>query len=68
MLPNHSFTLAEWCAHRKVSRRMFYELKRQGLAPRTHNAGIKVLISSEADREWLAAREAEAKLSTNAAA
>jgi hypothetical protein len=39
---------------------MFYRLKTLGLAPRFHNAGTKVIISDEADREWLADREAEA--------
>ena len=55
-----SYTLDEWCARRRVSRAMFYRLKTLGLAPRFHHAGTKVIISDEADREWLAAREAEA--------
>jgi hypothetical protein len=57
----NSFTIAEWCAHRRVSRGMFYKLEKQGQAPRTHNAGVKRLISAQADAEWLAAREAEAE-------
>jgi len=28
MLP--SFTIREWCAHRKVSRSMFYKLREKG--------------------------------------
>ena len=54
-----SFTIAEWCAHRKVSRSMFYKLESQGRAPRTHNIGVRRLISPEADAEWLRQREAE---------
>jgi hypothetical protein len=54
-----SFTLSEWCKHRRVSRAMFYKLHAQGKAPRTHNNGIRRLISAEADADWLREREAE---------
>ena len=54
-----SLTINEWCALRRVSRSMFYQLDKQGLAPRTHNAGVKRLISPQADANWLAQREAE---------
>jgi hypothetical protein len=60
-----SYTLDEWCARRRISRAMFYKLDQQGLAPKSHYAGARRLISDQADAEWLAAREAE---STNAAA
>jgi predicted DNA-binding transcriptional regulator AlpA len=56
-----SFTLAEWCAARKVSRSTFYILERQKKAPKTHRVGVKRLISPEADAAWLRAREAEAE-------
>ena len=57
---NASFTIDEWCAHRKVSRPMFYKLDAQGKAPKTHNAGRKRLISPTADADWLAETESEA--------
>ena len=53
-----SFTIPEWCRHRKVSRSMFYKIKSQGIAPKTYNVGARQLISAEADAEWLRAREA----------
>jgi hypothetical protein len=56
-----SFTIGEWCEHRRISRAMFYKLAAQGLAPRTHNAGIKRLISGEADAAWVRARESESE-------
>jgi hypothetical protein len=56
----NSFSLAEWCAARRISRSMLYKLRAQGLAPRTHKAGDKLLVSAAADREWLTSREAEA--------
>jgi hypothetical protein len=54
-----SYTIAEWCALRRISRAMFYKLDGRGLAPKTHNVGVKRLISPQADAEWLRAREAE---------
>ena len=54
-----SFTIREWCEFRRISPAMFYKLDTQGLAPRTHYAGAKRLISGEADRDWLRAREAD---------
>jgi hypothetical protein len=59
-MASQSFTVAEWCALRRVSRSMFYKLDAQGLAPRTHNAGVKRLISPQADADWLRRCEAEA--------
>jgi hypothetical protein len=53
-----SFTISEWCAHRKVSRSMFYKLGPR--APKTHNVGTSRRISAEADAEWLRQREEEA--------
>ena len=41
---------------------MFYKLDAEGLAPRTHNVGVKRLISPQADAEWLQQREAAAKI------
>jgi hypothetical protein len=58
---NHqSYTVAEWCALRRISKAMFYKLRKQGKAPRLHNAGVKQLISPEADEDWITEREAEA--------
>lgn len=57
---DQSRTIAEWCAHRRVSRSMFYKLDDQGLAPKTHRVDVKRLISPQADAEWLQQREAAA--------
>jgi hypothetical protein len=54
-----SFTLTEWCEHRRISPGMFYKLAQQGLAPRTYYVGNRRHVSGEADAEWLRAREAE---------
>jgi hypothetical protein len=54
-----SFTIPEWCAHRKVSRSMFYKLEGQGLAPATYSVGTSRRISPDADAAWLRQREKE---------
>jgi hypothetical protein len=54
-----SYSIAEWCELRRVSRSMFYKLASVGKAPRTHNVGTKRLISPDADSAWVQAREAE---------
>jgi hypothetical protein len=56
---DRSFTLKEWCEHRRISIEMFYKLRGQGKAPRVHKAGTKNLISPQADADWLRQREAE---------
>jgi predicted DNA-binding transcriptional regulator AlpA len=56
-----SFTIDNWCATRGLSRSMFYKLKSERKAPKTHYVGNKPLISPEADAEWLREREAEAQ-------
>ena len=55
-----SYTIQEWCDRRRISRAMFYVLDAKGLAPRSHYAGARRLISDEADAEWVQAREEEA--------
>jgi hypothetical protein len=41
---------------------MHYKLKKRGKAVRTHYVGSKVLVSDEADVEWVREREAEAAM------
>jgi hypothetical protein len=59
-MAEQSYTVDEWCRLRKLSKSMFYKMLAQGLAPRTHNAGRKRLISPEADAAWMRQGEAEA--------
>ena len=55
---NHSFTIDEWCAHRRISRGLLYKLWKQGQGPNWHYVAARRLISGEADAAWLAEREA----------
>jgi predicted DNA-binding transcriptional regulator AlpA len=54
-----SYSLREWCTMRGISIAMFYKLQESGSAPTSYKVGAKRFISSEADKEWLQAREAE---------
>lgn len=55
-----AYTLDEWCAACGISRATFYTLEHRSQAPRVHYIGARRYISVDADREWRAAREAEA--------
>jgi len=54
-----SFTINEWCAHRRVSRSAFYSMIERGTAPRIHRVGKAghPRVSAEADAAWLAKQE-----------
>jgi hypothetical protein len=54
-----SFTIREWCDHRRLSMAMFYKLDQQGLAPTTYYVGKKRCVSGEADAAWVRDREAK---------
>jgi len=55
-----SFTISEWCKHRRISVSMFYKLKAQGKAPSTLPIGRHQTITAEADVAWARERQAEA--------
>jgi hypothetical protein len=55
-----SFTIPEWCEHRRVSISMYYKLKAQGKAPATLPVGRHQTITAEADARWARERQAEA--------
>ena len=44
--------ISEFCAAHSISRSSYYNLVREGRAPRTFRVGTKVLISVEAAAEW----------------
>lgn len=53
-----SLSVEDWCRAHGLSRSFFYKLKEQGEAPRTFKVGRCTRISEEANREWVAKREA----------
>ena len=55
-----SFTIPEWCEHRRVSISMYYKLKAQGKAPATLPIGRHQTITAEADAAWARERQNEA--------
>jgi predicted DNA-binding transcriptional regulator AlpA len=55
-----SLTIDQWCEKHNLSRSTFYNLKKIGKAPRFIKVMECIRITEAADREWCAAREAEA--------
>jgi hypothetical protein len=60
-----SFTIAEWCKHRRVSISMYYKLRAHGKAPATLPVGRHQTITAEADAAWARERQAEANTEEN---
>jgi hypothetical protein len=56
--PDDDFTIEEWCKKRRITKPHFYELLKLGLAPKTMKLKKRRTISSQADAEWQAEREA----------
>jgi excisionase family DNA binding protein len=56
-----SFSIKDFCERQGIGRTFFYKLLKQGKAPRTFSVGSCRRISEEAEREWIAAREAETR-------
>jgi hypothetical protein len=59
-----SFTIPEWCRHRRISISMYYKLRAQGKGPATLDVGRHKTITPEADAAWVRERQA-ASLSGN---
>ncbi len=57
--PEGAYTIQEFCNAFRISRALFYKLRKAGQAPVVMNAG-KPLISYAAAAEWRRAREAAA--------
>ena len=55
--PGGSFSIAEWCRHRRLSVSMFYKLDAMGKAPATKRLGRRRTITQEADEAWARADE-----------
>jgi predicted DNA-binding transcriptional regulator AlpA len=47
-----ALTIAQFCQTHSISRNLFYNLKKQGLAPKMIAVGKRRLISIEAAAEW----------------
>ena len=54
-----SLSIEQWCQKNDLSRSAFYKLRKIGKAPRTMKVLDRVLISEDADRDWVREREAE---------
>jgi predicted DNA-binding transcriptional regulator AlpA len=54
------YTIATFCEAHRISRSTFYNLVRDGIAPRFFKLGPSVRITREAAAKWRAEREAAA--------
>jgi hypothetical protein len=53
-------TIDEFCVRNRISRGMFYKLKKNGKAPRLMSIGTRQVIAPEAENEWRRSMEAVA--------
>lgn len=58
-ISQRSFSPSQFCARHGISESMFRQLKKLGKAPREIKVLDRILITTEAEDEWLAARAAE---------
>ena len=50
--PQHTFTIAQFCASHNISRTQLYLLQQAGCGPSLIRIGRRVLISAEAAADW----------------
>ena len=56
---DQSLTIDDFCRLEQFSRRLFYNLEKEGKAPQTYRAGTCRRISPESHQRWRRKREAE---------
>jgi hypothetical protein len=55
--PPIAFTIREFCEAHRISQAFYYDLRRDGLAPREMMIGARRVISAEAAADWRRERE-----------
>jgi len=60
-VPNDAYTVPEFCRSHRISRSLYYKLRRQGIAPLELRFDNKVLITKEAAARWRQQRTAATK-------
>ena len=63
--PAECFTITEFCDAHRISRKLYYEIRKEGRGPlemhTSNKLGGKVLITKEEAARWRAQRDAEAR-------
>jgi hypothetical protein len=54
-----ALTVDEFCSRHGISRRLFYDLQKQGRGPRIMKVNSRTLVSREAAAEWRRRVEAQ---------
>lgn len=57
--PDDDYTIPEWCRLRRIGRTTFYEMVKDGTAPKVMKLRKCVRITPKADAEWQAERETQ---------
>jgi hypothetical protein len=60
-----SFTIPEWCRHRRMSISMYYKLRTQDKGPETLDVGRHKTITAEADAAWVGKQAADNYISND---
>ncbi len=47
-----TYDIPDFCYHHKISRSLFYKLKKLKLAPKMMRVGTRVLITEDSAKEW----------------
>jgi predicted DNA-binding transcriptional regulator AlpA len=58
-MDQRDFTIDEWCHLHQCCRATYYNLKKNGKAPKTYQIGKSTRITRESDAEWVRQRQAE---------
>jgi hypothetical protein len=58
-IPRNAFTIPQFCARNSISEGLYRKLRADGRAPLEIYLNDRVLISLDAEREWIKARTAE---------
>lgn len=57
----NSSTISEFCHRHQMGRTTYFKLRKLGLAPKEIRAGRLVRIGADAERNWIAQRQAAAE-------
>jgi predicted DNA-binding transcriptional regulator AlpA len=57
VIPIRGTSIRVFCKQHGFSKPHFYNLRKQGLAPKTLHIGAKQIVTDESRREWLARME-----------
>lgn len=64
-IQSHTFSVDQFCKAHNISRAKFYQMLKEGTAPRIMKIGKRTLISNESAQKWRAHIEAISNVGSN---